>query len=195
MKSHSKNKTFKQNKHKQKNAVIRNWKIFAGIIAIVLVAILLTKTNHTEAEAVKIAVIGKSVGDFTLLDLSGNSIQLSDYEGKTVLINSWATWCPPCRAEMPDLENYYQLHRDDGFEILAINAGETQEQAAAFVNFTSLSFPVLLDPDFHVLEGLGISGYPTSILIDADGIVKYIHIGMFRPVDLDLHITPVIEGS
>jgi DsbE subfamily thiol:disulfide oxidoreductase len=195
MKSHLKNKSYKQSKNEHKNSVIRNWKIFAGFIAIVLVAFLLAKTNHAEAEAVEKAVIGKSVGDFALQDLNGKSIQLSDYDGKTVLINAWATWCPPCRAEMPDLENYYQLHRNSGFEILAINAGDTPEQAAAFVNSTGLSFTILLDQDLHVLEGLGINGFPTSILIDPDGIIRYIHIGMLRPADLELHVTPILKGE
>ncbi len=195
MNNHKNTASHRQSSKKQKKVKIRNWKIFAGFIAILLVTILLANTNHAEAESVEIAVNGKPVGDFTLPDLSGNSIQLSEFKGKSVLINAWATWCPPCRAEMPDLENYYQEHKDDGFEIVAINAGDTQEQAAAFVNSTGLSFTILLDQDLHILQGLGISGFPTSILIDPNGIVKYIHIGMLRPADLDIHITPLLEGN
>jgi len=174
------------------NTIIRNWKIFAGIVAILFVVILLAKTDHTEAEKIEMAVIGKSVGDFSLMDLDGKTVHISDYKGKTVLINAWATWCPPCRAEMPDLENYYRQQKDNNFVILAINAGDTLEQAQGFVRSNNLSFPVLLDPDIKTLDALGITGFPTSILIDPDGIVKYIHIGMFRPDDLDFNISPYL---
>jgi peroxiredoxin len=180
---------------KANHTKIRNWKIVGGLVAILLVVILLANTDHTQAEKIETAVIGKSVGDFSLLDLDGNSVHLSDYKGKTVLINAWATWCPPCRAEMPDLEHFYQLQKDNDFVILAINAGDTLEQAQGFVRSNNLSFPVLLDPDVRTLEALGITGFPTSILIDPDGIVKYIHIGMFRPSDLELRISPFLKGT
>ncbi len=186
----------KKGKSQQKvnNSILRNWKIFAGLIAIVFVAVLLAKTDHAEAEKIEMAVIGKSVGDFSLMDLDGKTVHLSDYKGKTVLINAWATWCPPCRAEMPDLENYYRQQKNNDFVILAINAGDTLEQAQGFVRSNNLSFPVLLDPDVEILQALGITGFPTSILIDPDGIVKYIHIGMFRPDDLDINISPYLKG-
>ena len=179
---------------KVNNPILRNWKIFAGLIAIIFVVILLAKTDHAEAEKIEMAVIGRSVGDFSLLDLDGKTVHLSDYKGKTVLINAWATWCPPCRAEMPDLENYYRQQKDNNFVILAINAGDTLEQAQGFARSNNLSFPVLLDPDVEILQALGITGFPTSILIDPDGIVKYIHIGMFRPNDLDINISPYLKG-
>lgn len=186
----------KKGKSQQKgnNPIIRNWKIFAGIIAIIFVVILLAKTDHAEAEKIEMAVIGKSVGDFSLMDLDGKTVHLSDYKGKTVLINAWATWCPPCRAEMPDLENYYRQQKDNDFVILAINAGDTLEQAQGFVRSNNLSFPVLLDPEVEILQALGITGFPTSILINPDGIVKYIHIGMLRPDDLDINISPYLKG-
>ena len=179
---------------KVNNPILRNWKIFAGLIAIIFVVILLAKTDHAEAEKIEMAVIGRSVGDFSLLDLDGKTVHLSDYKGKTVLINAWATWCPPCRAEMPDLENYYRQQKDNNFVILAINAGDTLEQTQGFARSNNLSFPVLLDPDVQILQALGITGFPTSILIDPDGIVKYIHIGMFRPDDLDINISPYLKG-
>ncbi len=74
-------------------------------------------------------------------------MRLSDYAGKVVLLNAWATWCPPCKAEMPDLNAYYHAHQDEGFVILAINAGDSASVAAAFADQIGLSFPVLLDPN------------------------------------------------
>ena len=194
MKTTGKKNNNRKKQQKANNPIARNWKIFAGIIAIVFVVILLAKTDHAEADKIEMAVIGKSVGDFSLMDLDGKTVHLSDYKGKTVLINAWATWCPPCRAEMPDLENYYRQQKENNFVILAINAGDTLEQAQGFVRSNNLSFPVLLDPDVEILQALGITGFPTSILIDPDGIVKYIHIGMFRPDDLDINISPFLKG-
>jgi cytochrome c biogenesis protein CcmG, thiol:disulfide interchange protein DsbE len=136
--------------------------------------------------------IGTPLNNFSLLDIQGHKVQLSDYLGKVVLINAWATWCPPCRAEMPDLNAYYQAHHNDGFVVLAVNAGEAQADAAAFAQNSDLTFPVLLDSDYHLLDGLNIHDYPTSIVVGRDGKVKAIHIGMYRPEELAVDVTPLL---
>ena len=177
----------------QRHKKARNWKIIAGIAAIILVSILLIATHQAEADTINVAIKGKAIGDFTLQDINGQTVHLSDYQGKTVMLNGWATWCPPCRAEMPDLEQYYRNHKEDNFVILAINAAEPQEQAAAFAQFAGLTFPVLLDPDAAILSAMGINGFPTSILIDPQGTVKHIHIGMFQAQDLEKEISPFLQ--
>jgi len=137
--------------------------------------------------------IGGRMPDFTLADLNGGQVKLSDYAGRMVLINTWATWCPPCRAEMPDLEQLYQKHRSNGFVILAVNAGETREQAAGFASQLNLTFPVLLDPDEKLMDALAINNYPTSILVDGDGVIQAIRVGMFTPEALKREIEPLIK--
>jgi thiol-disulfide isomerase/thioredoxin len=154
---------------------------------------LLISFQFSQQEGVQKATLGKSVGDFALSDLEGETIHLSDYQGKFVLLNAWATWCPPCRAEMPDLNEFYQTHQDKGFEILAINAGETRDTAAQFANSLGLGFKVILDSDGKVLNGLGITGFPTSILIDPEGKVAMIHIGMIFPEDLNKKVLPFLQ--
>ena len=114
-------------------------------------------------------------------------------QGQVVLINAWATWCPPCVAEMPDLQAYYQAHRDENFIILGINAGDSLSTASAFASQKGITFPILLDPNVDLLTNLGVHSFPTSILVDADGVVQSIHVGMYTAEDLDAEITPYLR--
>ena len=182
-----------KNSAKNKKKQNRNVQIIIGAVVIILVSVLLLSSQISQQEGIQKAVQGKSVGDFTLLDLDGETIHLSDYQGKYVLLNAWATWCPPCRAEMPDLNEFHQAHQDKGFEILAINAGETREMAAQFSDSLGLGFKVVLDSNGKVLNGLGITGFPTSILIDPQGKVAMIHIGMIFPEDLNNKVLPFLQ--
>jgi len=178
-----------KNKKKQN----RNVQIIVGIVVVLMVSVLLLSLQNSQQAGVQKAIQGKSVGDFALTDLEGETIHLSDYQGKYVLLNAWATWCPPCRAEMPDLNAFHQAHQDKGFEILAINAGETRDIAAQFAVSLGLGFKVVLDSDGTVLNGLGITGFPTSILIDPEGKVAMIHIGMIFPEDLNNKVLPFLQ--
>lgn len=182
----------KEHRHNNKSKK-RNFQIFIAIAVILIVSTLLIASQFTQQQGVQKAIQGKAVGDFMLSNLSGESLNLSDFRGKYVLLNAWATWCPPCRAEMPDLNNFYNEHKDKGFEILAINAGETKETASAFANMLDLQFSILLDTDGKVLTGLGITGFPTSILIDPEGKVAMIHIGMIFPEDLQNKVLPYLQ--
>jgi thiol-disulfide isomerase/thioredoxin len=178
-----------KNKKKQN----RNVQIIIGTVVVLMVSVLLLSLQNSQQAGVQKAIQGKSVGDFALTDLEGETIYLSDYQGKYVLLNAWATWCPPCRAEMPDLNKFHQTHQDKGFEILAINAGETRDMAAQFADSLGLGFKVVLDSDGTVLNGLGITGFPTSILIDPEGKVAMIHIGMIFPDDLNNKVLPFLQ--
>ncbi len=182
-----------KNKAKQIQAKKRNQKILIGVIVLVMVSVLLLAGREAEGQGVHIAQIGQPIGDFELLDLEGKPVKLSDYAGKTVLINAWATWCPPCRAEMPALEGYYQQHQQSDFVVLAVNAGETQQTAANFIRSNQYSFPVVLDPEARTLTEMGITGFPTSILVNEEGIVSYIHVGLFTEASLAQTITPFLQ--
>lgn len=138
------------------------------------------------------AHIGGKVGDFALVDLAGQPVRLSDFAGRPVLINAWATWCPPCRGEMPALESYYTAHEADGLVLLAVNAGESRATVNAFIAQTGFTFPVLLDPGQRVLSGLGIQAFPTSILIGRDGRVMYMQAGALTPEMLESRLTPLL---
>jgi len=117
--------------------------------------------------------------DFVLPDMDGEQHALQDYRGKVVLLNFWATWCPPCRREMPALERLYQQLGAHGFVVLAVNQWEDPDHVFAYTGELNVfpSFPILFDPDSSVSERFGVKGLPTSLLLDQDGRVRYRAIG------------------
>lgn len=107
---------------------------------------------------------------FSLPSLSRGELSLSDYQGKVVLLNFWATWCMPCRQEMPSMERLWQQYRDKGLVILAVSTDEgSPSRVKSFVKRLKLSFPILLDPDSKVSDLYQVSGLPVSYLIDKQG--------------------------
>ena len=182
-------------KHSSKPGRVRApFLLMVGGVALILIAILLLLTQQTAVvQDVSAVRIGQKVGNFNLTDVNGQNAQLSDFQGKVVLINVWATWCPPCRAEMPDLQSFYSAHKDQGFVILAINAGDARSDVQSFAGSYQLTFPVLLDTQVDVIKRMGIFNYPTSVLIDRNGIVKNIQVGMYPPDSLIADVTPLLS--
>jgi peroxiredoxin len=122
--------------------------------------------------------IGIPAPNFTLPELDGNTVSLTDYRGKVVLLNIWATWCPPCVEEMPSMESLYTSLRGKDFEILAVSIDTTGAKAVApFMRKHQLSFPVLVDPKGTIKFLYGTTGVPESFIIDKKGIINQIIIG------------------
>ncbi|MCM3588048.1 redoxin domain-containing protein [Mesobacillus maritimus] len=118
--------------------------------------------------------------NFSLVDLEGNEVQLSDYRGKKLLVNFWATWCPPCKDEMPYMQEMYEKYQDDGFEILAVNSTITEkskEDVAKFISDYELTFTIPMDEKNRVSSDYEIMAYPTSYFIDSDGVIRSITVG------------------
>ena len=107
--------------------------------------------------------------DFTLPLLNGEQKTLSSHKGKVVILNFWATWCPPCRAEMPSMETLYKRFQNQGLEILAVDIGETASAVQPFVRNNNYTFPVLLDLNGNIGSLYGVTAIPTSIIIDRSG--------------------------
>lgn len=107
--------------------------------------------------------------DFKLEDLNGNMVSLSDYKSKKVFLNFWATWCPPCKAEMPDIEKLYQETKDSDLIILAVNVGEDKNTVQNFIRNNGYNFPILLDVKGEVSRKYQVTGIPTSYFIDTAG--------------------------
>jgi peroxiredoxin len=131
--------------------------------------------------------------DLTLTDLSGKSVSLTDYRGRVVLVNNWATWCPPCKAEMPTLEAYYEAHAGQGFVIVAIESGEPASQVAAFAESYGLTFPVWLDPQGAALDAFQNWNLPSSYVVDQDGIIRLAWTGAVSRDALETYVTPMLE--
>ncbi|HEX6302652.1 MAG TPA: redoxin domain-containing protein [Anaerolineales bacterium] len=122
---------------------------------------------------------GFSAPDFTLETLDGGQITLSDLRGKVVLVNFWASWCPPCRAEMPAIESVYRSYKGLGLEVLAVNTTNQDDVAAAadFVQELGLSFPIPLDHTGAVSASYNLRGLPSSYFIDQQGVIRSMVVG------------------
>jgi len=121
--------------------------------------------------------VGQAAPDFVLNDTEGRPVRLSELRGKTVFVNFWASWCPPCRAEMPDIEQIYQEFKDKDVVVLAINQREDPETIRRFMQSLNLTFPVLLDRNGAVAQQYRISAIPTSFFIDRGGIIRAVNVG------------------
>lgn len=118
--------------------------------------------------------------DFRLEDMDENLYSLKDFQGKVLLINFWATWCPPCRREMPSMERLYQKMKDnDDFTVIAINQFESPDHVFAYMADlgTDPSFPILFDRESRISEAYKVAGLPTTYLVDKKGKVRYRAIG------------------
>ncbi len=123
--------------------------------------------------------LGNLAPDFTLKNLEGQDISLSSLRGKPVLINFWATWCPPCREEMPYLQQIYEEWSGEGLMLLAVDIGESPALVKEFLETHNFSMPVLLDTERIVSEKYNITAIPTTFFIDRDGIIRGKRIGAF----------------
>ena len=151
---------------------MRRWTLPFGFLLIALGAALYFQQLQATGRA------GFPAPDFVLNDLDGRTHRLADYRGRVVFLNVWATWCPPCRMEMPSMERLYRRLRGEDFIMLAINEDEAGAEAVReFVSETGISFPVLLDPQGKVPERYGVTGYPETFVIDRDGRVVQHTIG------------------
>jgi peroxiredoxin len=140
---------------------------------------LLALAALTVAGTAASAAITPSAGapDFTLPSLGGPNLRLQEQRGQVVMVNFWATWCGPCRVEMPHLSRLYDKYRGSGFVVFAVNIDEDPRKAASVAAQLGMRFPVLLDTDKKVSRMYDLSTMPSTILIDRDGRVRYVHRG------------------
>jgi peroxiredoxin len=120
---------------------------------------------------------GQLAPDFTVTLVDGSTLSLSDLRGQIVLLNFWATWCVPCRAEMPEFQQAFEANQDQGFTVLAVNLLETPTQIQAFADELGLSFPLALDPNGEINSLYRVAGYPSTYIIDRQGVILAVNIG------------------
>jgi peroxiredoxin len=159
----------------------------------------LVQATGTAAPALGASVrVGSPAPDFTLFSLAGPPMSLHEQQGKVVLVNFWATWCPPCREEMPALQRAYERLADQGLMVLGVNWTQVDHLAdvEAFVAELGLTFPILLDSDGVVSEDLyQVLGLPTSVLIGRDGTVRAIRIGILDLQELESTLQVFLSES
>ncbi|MBM7713676.1 peroxiredoxin [Bacillus thermophilus] len=147
------------------------------ILVIMIAAIAYTLyANFTKDSRSKVSV-GEQAPDFVLADLGDEQHKLSDYRGKGVFLNFWGTWCKPCEREMPFMDNQYNVYKDQGVEILAVNVGEPEFSIKRFVEKHDLSFPILKDKNQDVMKTYGVINLPATFLIDPEGNVVKVEEG------------------
>ena len=118
-----------------------------------------------------------SAPDFTLTDIDGKSHRLSNYRGKVVIVNFWATWCPPCRAEMPSMQRAWQKLKKQNVVMLGVDVGEDEDTIFKFTADYPVEFPLLMDHDSSVISRWPVRGLPTTFIIDPKGHIAYRAIG------------------
>ncbi|MFJ7725505.1 thiol-disulfide oxidoreductase ResA [Neobacillus sp. NPDC097160] len=129
--------------------------------------------NLTKDKKQKVAV-GEIAPDFALVDMQGNKHRLSDYRGQGVFLNFWGTWCPPCKKEMPYINNQYHQYKDNGVQVLSVDIQEPELAVNQFAERLKLDFPIMIDKDKEVMNVYGVDLLPATFLIDKDGkVVEY----------------------
>jgi len=152
-------------------------------LAVVLVAL---ASGVAWSMGSRVPVVGTAVEDFQLVDLTGKMQSLSQYRGKIVLVNFWATWCKPCTTEMPAMQAIYDKLRDKGFVVLAVNELEDDAKVREHIKQYGHTFPVLMDRDNKVANQFGVFGLPVSVFIDQEGRVQeYIKGGLLTEQKID----------
>ena len=151
-----------------------------------------TASNQDTSSSIDSSTGQKAI-DFTLTDLDGKKVSLKDFRGKSVYLNFWATWCPPCRAEMPEIEKVYQQYKDKDFVVLAVDLGEDKNTVKNFIRQNKYNFKVLLDSDQSVASQYNISAIPVSYFIDKDGNVVAKRVGALSEEEMQSYVTQLIE--
>ena len=155
-----------------------------------------TSASPADLAALEIAPSqGALAPDFSLFNLEGEQIALSELRGHPVMINLWATWCAPCRIEMPHIQDRFERYADEGFLVLAVDFDEPADIVADFRDELGLTFDILLDPGAEVQELYRNRNYPSTFFVDADGVIQVQHIGVMTEGQLDANLAAIgLEG-
>ena len=168
--------------------------IGVGLIVLGLVAAKLISVDGLSSDYTVIpSEVNYPAPDLTLNNINGEQVTISDFRNQIILINNWATWCPPCKAEMPTLSRYYKDHSEQGFMLLGIEAGDPKDEVAKFAKDYNLSFPILLDPNNKSLSLFHNDNLPSSYVIDRNGNVVLAWTGPINKDMLEKYVTPLLE--
>lgn len=164
--------------------------LFVAAVAILYVVF----TAAADKEQAGVMEVGKPAPDFTLQTPDGEEVSLSDYKGKVVMINFWASWCEPCRLETPELEKAYEAHKDQGFEILGVNLAENEVTVNGFIKNQGMTYPVVLDRDKSIaIDTYKVKPLPTSYFVDRDGILRVVAARPMTVRDIEGQINPLLS--
>jgi peroxiredoxin len=190
----------KKRQHSSNRRVIAMFLSGAGVLVLATAALILLPrltaaqtTGESKYPSSIPAVVDYPAPDLSLRSLDGSPVSLNDYRGQVVLVNNWAFWCPPCRAELPILQKYYQDHQAQNFTVIAIEAGGELEDVDYHARLYKLTFPVWMDPNEDSLRAFQNQSLPNSYVIDAQGQVRLAWTGPINRETLEKYITPLLE--
>ena len=169
-----------------------------GLVLIGLASLLILQGEKTgqASQSIPNSVIPVAVNypapELSLQNVDGKSESLIDYRDRVVLVNNWATWCPPCKAEIPTLEAYYKIHVVDGFVIIGVEAGESQNDVLKFVQEHDMTYPVWFDLKNAATNAFRNESLPSSYVIDRKGIVRLAWVGEISQEMLEKYVTPLL---
>lgn len=171
--------------------------VVIGLLAVLTYAVASPRASSELGVGGRVNTAGKLVrfenrraSDFTLTTFDGRTLSLSDYRGKTVVINFWASWCPPCREEAPVLRAFAAAHRDDTVVLLGIDVWDSEADARAFLSEFGLTFPNALDTDGRVTVEYGVSGVPETFVVGPDGSLLGKYTGPVKSVE---HLESIVR--
>ncbi len=176
-------------------------RVSLGLLAVVLAGILVIQgcTPSSQSitsdgpEATAAVNVGESAPSFTLVDLEGNQVSLSDFRGKTVFVNFWATWCPPCRAEMPEIEAVYQEYKDKGVVVIGVDILEPEDVVRQYVQQGGYSWTFVLDTSGEMAGNYKVTAIPTSFFIDREGIIQAVNIGAMTKRAMEIKLAEAMR--
>jgi thiol-disulfide isomerase/thioredoxin len=170
--------------------------IGVGLVTLGLLSFVYLGSSNSQAAESDFSTIPVEVNyaapNLQLRDVTGSAVSLDMYHGKVVLVNLWATWCPPCKAEMPTLQNFYDEYKDTGFVVIAIDSGETIDLVKSFVGEFGLTFPVWLDEGDVTEKAFGTISLPSSWVIDRAGKVRLSWVGEISSRVLEKYVPSII---
>ena len=156
---------------------MRHWKVAAVLAAVTGVIGLLAYGFTADPRAIPSTLTGKQAPVFSLTLFDGRNIRLSDYHGKVVFLNFWASWCPPCRAEAALLEQAWQHYKDRGVVFIGVDIQDTEKAGRGFLREFAISYMNGRDPKNRIAIDYGVYGIPETFFIDQDGRITYKHVG------------------
>ena len=171
---------------------IARWCLVAGLALLVAGCQRATREGGSTIAAPPEAAasMAEPASDFSLKTLGGEEITLSDLKGKPVVINFWASWCPPCRQEAPGLEAVYKKYREQGFTIIGIASGDNEKDVRAAVKEFGLTFPVGLSDE--TARAYGVSAIPTNFFVDREGKIAKKHVGAMSERDFEAAVKKLL---